>query len=83
MFITTVRGGREAKMLKNLSAEMVRSGISTRDIAAVIGKTQRSAQDKVRGAFPFSMPEAIKIRDSLFPGMTLEYLFATTDTKAN
>lgn len=51
------------------------------DTGLVIDRKKHT--DKVRGAFPFSMPEAIKIRDSLFPGMTLEYLFATTDTKAS
>ena len=36
-------------------------------------------QDKTTGKFPFTYPEAKKIRDAHFEGLTLEYLFAETD----
>lgn len=62
-------------MLRNLSAEMARHGIAERDIAAEIEKSIRSVHDKINGKFSFSMPDAIRIRDRFFPGMTLEYLF--------
>ena len=36
-------------MHKNLNAEMVRFGVSLDDIRVVIGKTGRTARDKVKG----------------------------------
>lgn len=63
-------------MFKNLSAEMARYGVSTNDIRIAIGKSERATRDKLAGKVDFSFPEAAKIRDSFFPGMTLEYLFA-------
>lgn len=63
-------------MHKNLNAEMVRFGVSLDDIRVVIGKTGRTARDKVKGRVAFTLPEAVRIRDKYFPGMSLEYLFA-------
>lgn len=63
-------------MLSNLRAEMIRYNVSIAKIAQVIGKTDRSVRDKVNGKYEFSVPEAGLIRDTFFPGMSLEYLFA-------
>lgn len=63
-------------MLCNLRAEMQRSNLSARDIARVIDKTERSARDKITGRAVFTLPEALKVRDTYFAGMPLEYLFA-------
>lgn len=65
-------------MLNNLSAEMARYGISINDIKTLIGKSDRTTRDKIRGRYDFSLPEAILIRDKLFPSLTIEYLFAKT-----
>lgn len=67
-------------MLRNLCAEMARHEVKTTDISKVIKKTDRSVRLKVAGANAFTMPEAIAIRDAFFSGLTLEYLFARTDT---
>jgi len=66
-------------MLKNLKAEMTRNGIHNNDIAQVIGKSKRTVSDKTGGRYPFSIEEAIKIRDELFQGLELEYLFSNTE----
>ena len=63
-------------MLRNLKAEMERYGVSVRDISTLTGKTERSARDKVNGRATFTLPEAIKIRDTYFQGFSMEYLFA-------
>ena len=63
-------------MFQNLQAEMKRYGISTSDLSRVANKTKRSIQDKMRGKNDFTLSEAAKIRDSFFPGLSLEYLFA-------
>lgn len=66
--------------MKNLESEMKRYGVSIRDICAATGvKQERTMRYKIKGAHPFSLPEAMKIRDTFFPSLRLEYLFATDD----
>lgn len=70
--------------MNNLRAEMQRSNLSFGDIARCISKTERTVRDKESGRVAFTLPEAILIRDSFFPGMSLEYLFAgLCDTRAS
>lgn len=63
-------------MLQNLKAEMTRRNVGTSDIGRVIGKSTRTAIDKVAGRYPFTFSEAKAIRDSFFQGMDLEFLFS-------
>lgn len=67
-------------MLSNLRAEMTRYGVSALDFARVTGKTDRSIRDKISGKRDFTLPESAAIRDAFFPGLTLEYLFASERT---
>lgn len=67
-------------MLNNLSAEMARYGYNSIDLANVGGFTERTARSKIAGETEFSIVEAVKIRDSLFPAMRLEYLFKNSQT---
>ena len=62
-------------MLRNLKAEMARNEITAKDIHKVIGKSEKTARAKIEGETPLSLPEAFAIRDQLFPGLSLEYLF--------
>lgn len=62
--------------MKNLCAEMTRYGVSNNDIQTVLGCSLKTVQNKVSGATKFSVAEAMKIRDQLFPGLRIEYLFA-------
>lgn len=70
-------------MLANLKAEMARYGISTLDIAKVAQRTNKSIRDKISGKTDFTMPEGLAIRNALFPGLSLEYLFASEDAAEN
>lgn len=65
-------------MLQNLKAEMTRRSVGSSDIGRVIGKSTRTATDKVSGRYPFTINEAKTIRDAFFQGMDLEFLFAET-----
>ena len=67
-------------MLDNLLAEMARKHLTSTDIANTINKNQKTARDKVneRGGI-FTVPEALTIRDTHFPGCSLEYLFTPSD----
>lgn len=62
-------------MLRNLKAEMARSGVSTEMIMEVLGKSDKTTRDKINERSSIYLHEAWKIRDALFPGMSIEYLF--------
>lgn len=64
------------EFMKNLSAEMVRFGVTYADIKELLSCSDKTAWNKVNGITEFSVQEATKIRDTFFPGMRLEYLFA-------
>lgn len=69
-------------MFKNLQAEMVRRNVTTTAIAKAIRRTEKSTSLKLRGKYPITLPEAVAIRDTFFPGMDLDFLFAPTEKKA-
>ena len=61
----------------NLEAEMVRKGLSKKDIAEILGIRIATVYNKLSGKHPFTLDEALKIRNKHFPDFTLEYLFYT------
>lgn len=63
-------------MLHNLKAEMTRNEISVDMIQKVISKTEKTTRAKINGRSGFSIEEALAVRNTFFPGMDLEYLFA-------
>ena len=63
-------------MLANLKAEMCRRSLTAKDIGAIIQKSDKTTRDKINGKSGFSVEEAFKTRDALFPGLEIEYLFA-------
>ena len=65
-------------MFQNLEAEMVRRGVTTSAIAKIINKTEKSTRAKIMGRYPFTLPEAKKVRDTYFQGFDLDYLFAVS-----
>ena len=62
--------------MRNLSAEMARYGVSNNDIQALLSCTDKTVRNKLNGVTEFSFGEAVKIRDTFFPGIRLEYLFS-------
>ena len=65
--------------MKNLSAEMARFGVSNADIQAVLSCSSKTVTNKLNDITEFSISEAIKVRDALFPTIRLEYLFARAE----
>ena len=65
--------------MRNLIAEMARSGVRTNDIQSVLNVSERTAQYKVSGKSQFTVDEAFKVRDTFFPGLRLEYLFCSDE----
>lgn len=69
-------------MFSNLRAEMARHSITAIDISRIIHKTDKSTRSKINGQGDFTLTEIYAIRDTFFPEMNLEYLFAR-DTGQN
>ena len=59
----------------NLEAELRRSGISKKEMSERLGLPYGTLFQKLSGARKTSIPDAYKIRDTLFPGMKIDYLF--------
>jgi len=64
--------------MKNLLAEMARYGVSNNDIQSLLSCADKTVRNKLNGVTEFSFGEAMKIRDTFFPGIRLEYLFSTS-----
>lgn len=62
-------------MHRNLMAEMARHGYKLRDVQAVLGKTDKTISDKIKGKRDFSVTEAFAIQRELFPELDINYLF--------
>lgn len=63
--------------MKNLLAEMARCRVSIKDIQYCLGCSEKTVRNKISEETDFTFPEVIKIRNTFFKGMTLEYLFST------
>ena len=59
---------------QNMKAEMRRFGITQGDIAAFLKMSTNNVSLKINGKVPFTVDEALKIRDRFFPNATLDYL---------
>ena len=68
-------------MLRNMKAEMIRNHVTAKMVMEVIGKSDKTTRSKINGKSPLHFNEAIKIRDTLFPGMDIEYLFDNGDNR--
>ncbi len=62
--------------MKNLRAAMLLKKISTAALAALIGVTEKTANNKLNGETEFTLKEALAIKENLFPEYDLGYLFA-------
>lgn len=59
----------------NLEAEMKRNGVKVKDLAEVLKLDESGAYKILKGTRSLSIFRAREIRDNLFPGVSLEYLF--------
>lgn len=59
---------------QNMKAEMRRFGVTQGDIAAFLKMSTNNVSLKINGKVPFTVDEALKIRDRFFPNATLDYL---------
>lgn len=66
---------------RNLGAEMVRNGISRKQVGEVVGLGQSSISNRFKGKADFKVGELVKIRDTFFPELSLDYLAGFTDER--
>lgn len=69
-------------MLNNLRAAMAVKKITTLALAQLIGTTEKTVNNKLNGVTVFTLPEALLVRNNLFPEYDLCYLFAPTERTA-
>ena len=62
-------------MKHNLEAEISRKGIKKKDIAAELEIDETTLRNKIKGRTDFVWSEAVKIRDTFFPDIDINYLF--------
>ena len=63
-------------MYPNLKAEMARNNIEIKMIMDVTGKSRGAVSNNLNGRGSFSIDEAIKIRNAIFPDASIDNLFA-------
>lgn len=66
---------------RNLRAEMVRNGISRKQIEYVVGLSDASICSRFTRRTDFKVCELVKIRDKFFPNCSLDYLAGLTDER--
>ena len=59
----------------NLKAEMTRKGLTTLEVAKVVGISERAMRNKLNGVTDFSWKQVCKIQSEIFPQLSKEYLF--------
>lgn len=69
-------------MYNNLEAEMVRFGVTRKDIAKLLQVRYATVIDKLKGRYSFTLDEAFAIRDKFFPHLQIEYLFKKEEKTA-
>lgn len=62
-------------MYRNLEAEIARIGADKHDLAKSIGRTYNTFLCKMRGEYPFTYDEAVKIQENFFPNTDIKILF--------
>ncbi len=63
-------------MYPNLKAEMARRNIEIQAIMDVTGKSRPAVSNNLNGRGSFTINEAIKIKNELFPTCSIDYLFS-------
>lgn len=66
----------------NLKGEMAKRNIKVEDIANELKIHRNSASNKINGDTSFSIEEAVKIKDTYFPDLSLKYLFEKSEAVA-
>lgn len=63
--------------MRNIENEMPRFNVTYFDIQRVLDCSEKTVRNKLNGVTDFTYSEVKRLRDELFPGMSIEYLFDT------
>ncbi len=66
-------------MFMNLKIEMLKLGITNKDISKEIETSTKTTYNKLNGFSEFTRKEMYTIRDKFFKDKTIEYLFETSE----
>lgn len=66
---------------RNLRAEMVRNGISGKQVGVAVDLCPDSISRRFNGKADFKVGELAEIRDRFFPNCSLDYLAGLTDER--
>lgn len=69
----------EVRVYPNLEAEMTRNNITRQDLADLLEVRYGTIILKLQGETPFKYDEALKIKNTFFCDLMLEYLFARSE----
>lgn len=65
-------------MLYNLKAEFIRKNINpTVGVQQALGCSEKTARNKIYERTETKVTEGVKIKNMFFPGLSIEYLFAS------
>jgi plasmid maintenance system antidote protein VapI len=59
----------------NLAAELARKGLKQKDLVPILNTRPATVSLKLNGKSPLLIDEAFKIQSTLFPELSLDYLF--------
>lgn len=62
-------------MFNNLKAEMVRIGLTQRELAKALLIDEKTLSQKINGRSKFDVDEMWLIKNEFFPNLQLDYLF--------
>jgi len=62
-------------MLHNLKAEIARKNISRREVRTLLGISEKAFNNKLSGLNEFTFRQTLRIKNTYFPDLDLEYLF--------
>lgn len=66
-------------MFPNLEAELARTKTTRAELAKILGITPTTLSLKLNGKGTLSLKECVKIKNSVFPDKSLDYLFQTEE----
>ncbi len=61
--------------MRNIEKEMQKFNVTYFDIQTVLSCSEKTVRNKLNGITDFTYSEVKRVRDKLFPGMNIEYLF--------
>lgn len=66
-------------MFMNLKIEMLKAGVTGKNISEKLGTSSKTIYNKLNGFSEFTRKEMYTIRDEFFPDKTIEHLFSTSE----